>query len=57
MVYVRPNERVGCDFTPTNSALKKSGKLIQIYCWKCTKYCWIYRGNRQRWLNVVKNRK
>ena len=57
MVYVRPGERIGCNLRPISSSLKKSGVLVQNYCWKCRKYCWLYLGKRLRWIRVIKHRK
>ncbi len=54
MPYVLPGGRL-CGYNVlSHSALKKQGKLFQQYCWKCRDYCWIYRGDRLKYIYAEK---
>lgn len=53
-VYVRHGDRVGCCYDISQySGLKKAGILKRIYCFKCGYRCWIYLGDRFRYLEVT----
>ena len=54
MPYVLPGGRL-CGYNVVlHSALKKQGKLYQQYCWKCSLYCWIYAGDRLKYIYADK---
>lgn len=55
-VYVRQGDRLGCCHDCLGySALKKAGLLVRQYCMKCGYRCWIYLGQRYRYLEVSHN--
>jgi len=51
---VRPGDRLGCGNKPRgHSSLIKSGVLYRQWCLKCGHRCWIYGGDRYRWLDIM----
>ncbi len=50
---VWPGERLGCGNKPRgHSSLIKAGVLYRQWCLKCGHRCWIYAGDRFRWLDI-----
>jgi hypothetical protein len=49
--YFRPGDRFSCGYEPVGySALKKAGVLHRQWCLKCGHRCWIYSGDKYRYL-------
>jgi hypothetical protein len=53
MPMYRQNDRIGCPLVPRGySALKKAGILSRQWCLKCGYRCWVYRGDRFRYIET-----
>jgi len=53
MPFYRQGDRIGCGLHPWgNSMLKQSGLLARQYCMKCGFRCWIYYGQRYRYIET-----
>ena len=53
MPFMRQGDRLGCGYIPAGySSLVKSGVLYKQWCFKCGHRCWIYGGERFRFIDV-----
>ncbi len=51
MPLMRQGDRFPCGYdVPGYSSLKKAGLLYRQWCMKCSHRCWIYVGEKVRWL-------
>jgi hypothetical protein len=51
MPMFRKYDRLGCGMEPQGySAIKKAGLLSREWCLKCGHRCWMYRGDRFRYI-------
>jgi hypothetical protein len=51
MPMFRKYDRLGCGMEPQGySAIKKAGLLSREWCLKCGHRCWMYRGERFRYI-------
>jgi len=56
MPFYRAGDRIGCGLKPLGlSSLRKSGVLARQYCMKCGFRCWIYFGQRYRYIETEVN--
>jgi hypothetical protein len=54
MKSIWPGERLGCGLKPSgHSSLIKAGVLYTQWCLKCSHRCWIYGGERFRYLEYT----
>ena len=54
MPFMRHGERLGCGNKPRGySSLIKSGVLYTQWCLKCSHRCWIYGGERYRFIEIM----
>ena len=52
-LWVRQGDRLGCGYIPRGySSLIKAGVLYKTWCMKCGHRCWIYGGERFRFIEL-----
>jgi hypothetical protein len=52
-LWVRQGDRLGCGYIPAgHSSLIKAGVLYKQWCLKCGHRCWVYGGERYRFIEL-----